>query len=154
PGQGAQSVGMGKDLFNEFAPAKETFEQIDEIAGRKLSSLCFDGPEDELKRTINTQPTILTVSLVAWRCYQLLKGPRPDFVAGHSLGEFTALVAAESLGLDAAVRLVEKRAQLMEQCPTGAMSAVIGVAPEALEKCCADVRAGNPDDVVIVANFN
>src|SRR5438309_1355108 len=94
PGQGSQSVGMGRDLFEKNPVARKTFEEIDKLAGRNLSSLSFQGPEDELKRTINTQPTILAVSLAAWKSYEQAGGPRPAYLAGHSLGEFTALTAA------------------------------------------------------------
>ncbi len=152
PGQGSQSVGMGLDLFNNFAEAKTTYGQIDAVAGRALSTLCFEGPEAELKRTINTQPTILATSLAAWACYEKLGGPKPDFVAGHSLGEITALVVAQVLSLEDAVKLVDKRSTLMENCPKGAMTAVLGVAPEALESLCAE--ASTTDEVVVVANFN
>ncbi len=161
PGQGSQSVGMSAELFNEFEEARQLFQTVDKLAGRSLSRLCFEGPEDELKRTVNTQPTILSVSLAAWKCYQSLGGPQPDFVAGHSLGEISALVAANVLTVDEAVRLVEKRAHLMEECPKGAMSAVLGVPADILEKCCADAHAELKESgakdieaVVIVANFN
>ncbi len=155
PGQGSQAVGMGKDLAEKFPDAKKLFAEIDEIAGRPLSQLCFDGPDSELKRTINTQPTILSVSMVAWRCYELEGGPKPAYVAGHSLGEFSALYAANALDLKAAVKLVDKRSQLMEACPKGAMSAVIGMAAESLEQITKEVSQtlGEPK-VVIVANFN
>lgn len=152
PGQGAQSVGMGKDLFEKHDLARQTFEEIDRIAGRSLSTLCFEGPEEELKRTINTQPTLLAMSLAAWKCYEAAGGPAPEFVAGHSLGEFTALVAAGALPLDGAVKLVDKRSRLMEECPRGAMTAVIGMAPADLEEICRECSTG--DAVVIVANFN
>lgn len=155
PGQGSQSVGMGQDLYQNSDVARQTFAEIDAIAGRSLSQLCFEGPEAELKRTINTQPTILAMSLAAWRCYQAAGGPQPAFVAGHSLGEFTALVAAGALSLESAVKLVSKRAQLMEDCPAGAMSAVMGVAPETLENLCREVTAEmGGAEVVVVANFN
>lgn len=153
PGQGSQSVGMGKDLFEKFDVSKKTFEEIDKLAGRSLSELCFNGPEDELKRTVNTQPTILATSIAAWRAYEAASGPRPDFVAGHSLGEFSALHAAGALALEACVKLVDKRSHLMEVCPKGAMSAVIGLSSETLEQCCADASAES-GQVVIVANFN
>jgi [acyl-carrier-protein] S-malonyltransferase len=152
PGQGSQSVGMGLDLFNNFAEAKDTYSQIDKTAGRALSTLCFEGPEAELKRTINTQPTILATALAAWACYEKLGGPRPDFVAGHSLGEITALVVAKVLSQDDAVKLVDKRSTLMENCPKGAMTAVLGMAPDALESLCLD--ASKAEEVVVVANFN
>jgi [acyl-carrier-protein] S-malonyltransferase len=161
PGQGSQSVGMGLDLYNTIPEAKRAFEEIDRFAGAKLSTLCFEGPESELKKTINTQPTILAASLAAWACYKSLGGPTPDFVAGHSLGEITALVAADSLSVQEAVVLVQERALLMEQCPAGAMSAVLGVPADALETCCrqaTDEFVGKSNDgldpVVIVANFN
>ncbi len=154
PGQGSQSVGMGKDLYDSLDAARQAFEEIDAMAGRSLSTLCFQGPDWQLKRTVNTQPTILAVSLAAWRCFESAGGPVPDFVAGHSLGEFTALVAAGVLTPQAAVALVGRRAQLMEDCPAGAMSAVIGLAPEVLEKCCADACLADPSEVVVVANFN
>jgi [acyl-carrier-protein] S-malonyltransferase len=161
PGQGSQSVGMGSELAKEFEEARQLFQTVDQIAGRSLSKLCFEGPEEELKRTVNTQPTILSVSLAAWKCYQSLGGPTPDFVAGHSLGEITALVAANVLTIEEAVRLVEKRAHLMEECPKGAMSAVLGVPADVLEKCCLEAHAElkesgakDTEAVVIVANFN
>ncbi|MBX9937835.1 MAG: ACP S-malonyltransferase [Candidatus Obscuribacterales bacterium] len=163
PGQGSQSVGMGLDLEQGNDTARDTFSKIDAAAGRSLSQLCFQGPEEALKRTINTQPTILAVSLAAWAAYQKAGGPRPDFVAGHSLGEFSALCAAGVLSLEDTVRLVEKRASLMESCPKGAMTAVLGMSAEALEAVCHEVSqallaegspAGGTDHVVLVANFN
>ncbi|HEY9789608.1 MAG TPA: ACP S-malonyltransferase [Candidatus Obscuribacterales bacterium] len=158
PGQGSQSVGMGNDLFDKEDVARKTFEEIDRVAGRSLSQLCFEGPEDQLKRTINTQPTILAVSLAAWRSYESHGGPMPAFVAGHSLGEFTALAAGGALSIEAVVRLVDKRARLMEECPKGAMSAVMGVSADDLEAACKEAsheqRQAAAPDVVIVANFN
>lgn len=155
PGQGAQSTGMGKDFYEKNAAAKAVFEEIDQLAGRSLSSLCFNGPDEELKRTINTQPAILAVSLAAFRAWVEAGGPRPDFVAGHSLGEFSALAVANALPLDAVVKLVDKRARLMEECPSGAMSAVMNVAPEKLEEVCrAACEELGKDAVCIIANFN
>lgn len=161
PGQGSQSVGMGLALFNEESTAKAMFEKIDHIAGRSLSKLCFEGPEAELKRTINTQPTILATSLAAWAAYEAAGGPKPDFVAGHSLGEITALCVSGVLSLDDTVKLVEKRASLMEDCPKGAMAAVLGMDCEKLEAVCKEVSDAllaqgktGTDHVVLVANFN
>src|SRR6516165_4277647 len=114
PGQGSQSVGMGRDFFQHFELARKIFQEIDASARRSLSKLCFDGPAEELKRTVNTQPTILAVSLVAWHCYKEAGGPDPAFLAGHSLGEFSALYAGGALSLPSAIALVEKRAALME----------------------------------------
>jgi [acyl-carrier-protein] S-malonyltransferase len=157
PGQGSQSVGMGRDFHENFACARELFGQIDKSAGRSLSKLCFEGPAEELKRTLNTQPTILAVSLVAWHCYKQEGGPEPVMVAGHSLGEFSALYAAGSLSLSSVLPLVEKRAALMEECPVGAMSAVLGVQYDQLKELCVQVTdesKGDAKNVVIVANFN
>lgn len=161
PGQGSQSVGMGKDLYDSYPVAREAFGEIDRVAGRSLSSLCFEGPEAELKRTINTQPTILAASLAAYAVYLKEGGPRPDFVAGHSLGEITALSVAGVLSLSDAVTLVEKRASLMETCPKGAMTAVLGMAPDVLEALCREVSAAMAAEgatgtggCVVVANFN
>ncbi len=161
PGQGSQSQGMGLDLFEKHQEAKETFELIDKIAGRPLSKLSFEGPESELKRTINTQPTIMSVSLAAWRCWQKLGGPTPQFVAGHSLGELSALVAINCLALEDAVRLVDKRARLMEECPKGAMAAVLKVSPEVLNDVVSSVRnellgkgRSQDESTVVMANYN
>lgn len=161
PGQGSQSVGMGQSLSQSSSAAADAFARIDAAAGRSLSQLCFEGPEAELKRTINTQPTILAASLAAWSAYQSAGGSKPDVVAGHSLGEITALCVAGVLTLEDAVKLVEKRAALMESCPAGAMSAVLGMDREKLEATLADVssalsgegKTGN-DTVVVIANYN
>ncbi len=135
------------DLYTQFPNAKKIFEQIDQIAGRSLSNLCFNGPAEELKRTINTQSAILAASLAAWECYCQAGGPQPALVAGHSLGEFSALYAAKVLPLDSVIRLVEKRGQLMEACPPGAMSAILGIKFERLKELCSATAA-------VVANFN
>lgn len=157
PGQGSQSVGMGKDLFENFEDARKLFGEIDQYADRSLSHLCFEGPQDALKRTINTQPTILAASVVAWQCYRQAGGPKPAYVAGHSLGELSAMYAAGVLSLPAVVFLVEKRAQLMEACPAGAMSAVLGLKIEQLNELCSQVvqeAGGGSEKVVVVANLN
>jgi [acyl-carrier-protein] S-malonyltransferase len=156
PGQGSQAVGMGRDFFEKSESARALFGQIDEIAGRSLSQLCFEGPADQLKRTVNTQPTILAASLAAWTCLQEKCALVPSYVAGHSLGEFTALYAAGVLSLESVVKLVEKRAQLMEGCPAGAMSAVLGANIEHLQDLCQSITKehGSTGDLVVVANFN
>jgi [acyl-carrier-protein] S-malonyltransferase len=147
---------MGKDFHAEIPAAARLFDDIDQLANRALSTLCFQGPAEELKRTINTQPTILAASLAAWASYEASGGPKPDFVAGHSLGEFTALFAAGVLNLKSVVPLVERRAQLMEECPGGAMSAVIGVPAEKLTELCQEISASLKEkgEIVVVANFN
>jgi len=164
PGQGSQSVGMGLDLANNFAEAKETFAKIDQVAGRPLSTLCFEGPDAELKRTINTQPTIMATSLAAHAAFvSELKGqlPSPDFVAGHSLGGITALSIASVLNLSDAIKLVEKRAALMESCPKGAMAAVLKMSVANLDALCAEVQQNlkseglsDTEAAVLIANYN
>jgi [acyl-carrier-protein] S-malonyltransferase len=156
PGQGSQSVGMGLDFCNQNPLAKEFFNQVDSITGRSLSKLCFEGPAEELKRTINTQSTILVASIAAWNSYLQAGGAKPAFVAGHSLGEFSALYAAGVLPLEAVIQLVEKRAQLMEACPPGAMAAILGMQAEKLKEICESVSAQSTSEkkVVMIANFN
>jgi [acyl-carrier-protein] S-malonyltransferase len=109
PGQGSQAVGMGKDLYENFPEARAVFDAVDDALGEKLSATCFEGPEEALKLTANTQPAILTVSLAVHAVFAK-RGPAPAFVAGHSLGEYSALVAAGSLKLTDAVRAVRARA--------------------------------------------
>jgi [acyl-carrier-protein] S-malonyltransferase len=156
PGQGSQSTGMGLNLYEQSPAAKKIFDQIDKIAGRSLSNLCFHGSAEELKQTINTQPAILATSLAAWEAYLEAGGAKPTYVAGHSLGEFSALYASAVLSLDAVVKLVEKRAQLMESCPAGAMSAILGMKLDRLKEICSQISASaaSEQNVVVVANFN
>ncbi|MEN6561870.1 MAG: ACP S-malonyltransferase [Acidobacteriota bacterium] len=149
PGQGSQAVGMGKDLYDRSAEVRGLFEQADAALGFPLSRLCFEGPEEELRLTRNTQPALLVVSTAA--C--LLLGRDPAVAAGHSLGEYSALVAAGSLGFEDAVRLVHKRGRLMQEAvPVGAggMAAVLGVPGDEVERRLAGVRSG----VVQIANWN
>src|SRR3954451_1363828 len=113
PGQGSQSGGMGKSLAETFPEARRTFEEADDALGFPLSRLCFEGPEEDLKLTENTQPALLTVSVAACRVLNA-HGSLPDYVAGHSLGEYSALVAAGSIAFRDAVRLVRKRGQFMQ----------------------------------------
>jgi len=155
PGQGSQSVDMGKALFDRFEVARNTFSEADQVLDFKLSDLCFDGPEAELRLTANQQPAILTTSIAVWRVLTSETDLRPTLFAGHSLGEYSALVAAGKLDFARAVYLVRMRGQAMQRAVpegTGAMAAVIGLAPEALiEKCKAvDTSLGT----VEVVNFN
>ncbi|MEN6413482.1 MAG: ACP S-malonyltransferase [Veillonellales bacterium] len=138
PGQGSQTVGMGKDLYDSFAVAKAVFEAADQALGFSITALCFDGPEEELRKTFNTQPAILTVSIA---CYEILKqhGLLPDIVAGHSLGEYSALVAAGSLSFRDAVQLVRKRGQFMQEAVPlgqGSMAAILGMDRAAVVAVC------------------
>ncbi|HEY8496825.1 MAG TPA: ACP S-malonyltransferase [Limnochordales bacterium] len=144
PGQGSQAVGMGRDLFEGFAVAREVFAEADAALGFPLSRLCFEGPEEELWLTYNTQPALLTVSVAAYRILAQ-HGVQPDVVAGHSLGEYSALVAAGALEFADAVRLVRARGQFMNDAvPAGAgtMGAIIGLDGPAVEALCQKVQAG------------
>jgi len=153
PGQGSQYRGMGRQMAEAYPIARETFERADAALGFPLSRLCFEGDEEELKRTENTQPAILTVSFA---CYRVLEqaGVRPDFVAGHSLGEYTALCAAGSLAFEEAVVLVRRRGQYMQEAVPlgqGAMAAILGASAEIVERVCREAAHGQ---VCAPANFN
>jgi [acyl-carrier-protein] S-malonyltransferase len=160
PGQGSQNVGMGKELASMYDVARQTFEEADEALGYKLSQLCWEGPEDKLKLTEITQPAILTVSVAAWRVLNS-KGYKPDYVAGHSLGEYSAHVAAGTLVFEDAVRTVRNRGKYMQEAVPvgeGAMAAILGIALEQLEQVCAEAADGqicspaninSPDQIVI-----
>ncbi len=155
PGQGSQSVGMGKALYEAFPEAKAVFDAADDALGEKLSRLCFEGPDDGLKLTANTQPAILTVSIAAHAAFAKRFGEAPQFVAGHSLGEYSALVAANAISLADAVRAVRARGTFMQEAVpagVGAMAAVLGLAPEKIKEIC-DSVSGN-GEVVAVANYN
>jgi [acyl-carrier-protein] S-malonyltransferase len=154
PGQGSQYVGMGKDLSAEFALARETFAEADDALGFSLSGLCFAGPEADLKLTENTQPAILAASIAALRVLEAETPLRPAFVAGHSLGEYSALVAVGALKFSDAVRVVRERGRLMQQAVPegqGAMAVVLGLEMDAVRALCADAARG---EVVSPANFN
>lgn len=158
PGQGSHVVGMGKDIYDAFPVARATFAEADEALGFAISDLCFNGPEDALRDTINQQPALLTVSVALWRTLQAAGAElSPAFVAGHSLGEYSALVAAGALDFAAAVRLVRERGRVMKEagttCP-GAMAAIIGMDDAALAEVCreASAQAGGPG--VVCANYN
>src|SRR2546421_638714 len=155
PGQGSQSAGMGRELAEKFPAARAVFEEADEALGFALSRLCFDGPAEDLQLTENTQPAILTVSIAALRAAKSQGLPRPDFVAGHSLGEYSALVAAGAISLSDAVRTVRKRGQYMQEAVpvgAGAMAAILGAGIETVEAACAEARRG--EEVCSPANIN
>jgi [acyl-carrier-protein] S-malonyltransferase len=153
PGQGSQAVGMGKGFHETVPGAKAVFEEANEALGFDLARLVFDGPESELALTANTQPAVLTASVAAAAaCAE--RGLRPAFAAGHSLGEYTALVVAGALRFADAVRIVRKRGEFMQEAVpvgTGAMAAIMGLELLAVEQVCADAAQG---DVVEVANVN
>ncbi|MGE7610853.1 ACP S-malonyltransferase [Paenibacillus sp. FSL F4-0243] len=154
PGQGAQAVGMGKDVYDALPNSRAVFEKGDEVLGFPLSKLIFEGPDSELKQTVNTQPALLTAS-VAYLEALREQGLKPDYVAGHSLGEYSALVAAGVLSYEDAVTLVRLRGRFMEEAVPGgqgAMAAVLGAEREALAALCQTISEEN--GVVELANVN
>ncbi|MGO8984941.1 MAG: ACP S-malonyltransferase [Terriglobales bacterium] len=165
PGQVSQAVGMGKELSDNYSIARQTFEEADEALGYKLSQLCFEGPEEKLKLTEITQPAILTASVAAWRVLQE-KGLQADFVAGHSLGEYSAHVAAGTLNFADAVRTVRNRGRYMQEAVpvgVGAMAAILGMPIEKVSQVAAEAAQGevcqaaninSPEQIVISGNSN
>ena len=156
PGQGSQEVGMGRDVHDASPAARAVFQEADEALGLPLSRLCFEGPEDPLRRTELQQPAILTVSVALLRALEATTDLKPAFVAGHSLGEYTALVASEALAFEDAVRLVHARGRFMQEAVPegrGAMAAILGLSPQAVESCC-EVARSESKRVVSPANYN
>jgi [acyl-carrier-protein] S-malonyltransferase len=163
PGQGSQTVGMGKDLAEKYPVARQTFEEADEALGYKLSKICFEGPEDQLRLTEITQPAILTVSIAALRVLET-RMPKPHYVAGHSLGEYSAHVASGTINFADAVRTVRNRGQYMQEAVpigVGAMAAILGMPLEKVRAACHDAAQGevcepaninSPEQIVISGN--
>jgi len=151
PGQGSQYVGMGKNIYENYPKAKETFEEASEVVGYDIASLCFYGPKEELDKTFKTQPCILTVSIATLRVLNS-KGIEPSVVAGHSLGEYSALVAAEVINFKDAVRLTQERGKFMQEAAKdkGMMAAIIGLSKEQINNICSIVSSG----YVAAANYN
>jgi len=164
PGQGSQAVGMGKDLYDNFPKAREVFEEADDALDFKLSEMCFSGTAENLALTANTQPAILTVSVAAFRAMETESFPLPNFVAGHSLGEYSALVAAKALSFSDAVKTVRKRGMYMQEAVpvgVGAMAAILGLPVETVENACVEAAQGqvcspaninSPAQIVIAGN--
>ena len=155
PGQGSQAVGMGKDLAAQFPTAKQIFDEADSILGFSLSKILWEGPAEELNETINTQPALYVHSIAAWMTYTLLPSPKPATVAGHSLGELSALTASRALSFADGLRLVRTRGELMKRAGElnpGGMAAILGVDIPTLDQVCAE--ASTADEVVQVANDN
>jgi len=154
PGQGSQYPGMGKDLADAFPVARHIFEEADDALGAKLSATCFAGSEDELKLTATTQPAILTTSIAVLRVVEQETGLRADYLAGHSLGEYSALVCSGAIGFADAVRTVRARGTFMQEAVpvgVGAMAAMLGIEKDVLEDICCEAEQG---EVVAPANFN
>jgi len=155
PGQGSQAVGMGKELAEQFPIAKETFDEADSILGFSLSKLMWDGPEAELNETVNTQPALYIHSIAAWRTFTLQSTLKPVAVAGHSLGELSALTASSALSFADGLKLVRTRGELMKRAGElnpGGMAAILGVDIPTLDRVCAESSA--TDEIVQVANDN
>ncbi|MGI8641937.1 MAG: ACP S-malonyltransferase [Pyrinomonadaceae bacterium] len=164
PGQGSQSVGMGKDLFDNFPSAHEVFEEADDALGFSLSEMCFAGTVEDLALTANTQPAILTTSIAAYRAMESEGFAQPDFVAGHSLGEYSALVAAGAMDFTDAIKTVRKRGEYMQDAVPvriGAMAAILGLPLETVEIACGEAADGqicspanvnSPSQIVIAGN--
>ena len=163
PGQGSQAVGMGKDLAEKYPVARRTFEEADDALGYKLSTVCFEGPEDQLRLTEITQPAILTVSIATLRVLET-RIPKPSYVAGHSLGEYSAHVAAGTFNFAEAVRTVRNRGKYMQEAVpvgVGAMAAILGMDPAKVTAVCHDASQGevcepaninSPEQIVISGN--
>ncbi|MCD9189412.1 MAG: ACP S-malonyltransferase [Pyrinomonadaceae bacterium] len=154
PGQGSQAVGMGKDLYDNFAVSREVFEEANDALGFSLSEMCFNGTAEDLALTANTQPAILTTSIAAFRAMKAEGFPLPDFVAGHSLGEYSALVAAGAMNFSDAVKTVRKRGTYMQEAVpvgVGAMAAILGLPLETIEVACDEAAEG---EVCSPANIN
>ncbi len=158
PGQGSQVVGMGKELYNQYGSARAIFDEADAILGLNLTQLCFEGPAETLTATENAQPALLTTSIallaaLGWSAQASTTPelPDPHFVAGHSLGEYSALVASRAVSFATALRLVRRRGELMAEAREGTMAAIIGMDLAALNAVCAQAQSEGP---VVVANEN
>lgn len=152
PGQGSQAVGMGKDLYENFESSKNVFDTADKVLGKSITTLCFEGPEDSLKQTVNTQPCIVTMSIAALEALKSQLDIKPDFVAGHSLGEYCAMYEAGVMSMETTFKAIQKRADLMSASATGgAMSAILNAPEGALEEA---LKEASSIGYVDVANYN
>ena len=151
PGQGSQAVGMGKELYDNYESAKDIFDRADMILNKSITTLCFEGPEESLKQTVNTQPCIVTMSIAAMEALKSELNINPDFVAGHSLGEYCAMYAAGVMSLDNTLKAIQKRADLMGSTTGGSMAAVLNASEEQLK---AGLAEGSKIGYVDVANYN
>ena len=151
PGQGSQSVGMGRDLYNNYDAAKRVFDTADSVLGKSISTICFEGPEEDLKQTVNTQPCIVATSIAALEALKSELDIKPDYVAGHSLGEYCAMYTAGVMSLETTLKAIQKRADLMNHTKGGAMAAVLNATDEVLK---AGLAEGSKIGYVDVANYN
>lgn len=151
PGQGSQAVGMGKDLYDNFEAAKNVFDSADKILGKSITTLCFEGPEENLKQTVNTQPCIVTMSIAALEALKSQLDIIPTFTAGHSLGEYCAMYCSGVMNLETTLKAIQKRADLMGATKGGAMAAILNAPEGSLEKA---LKEASEVGYVDVANYN
>lgn len=151
PGQGSQSVGMGKDLYENFEAAKNVFDTADKVLDKNITSLCFEGPEDSLKQTVNTQPSIVATSIAALEAFKSQLNIIPSYTAGHSLGEYCAMYCSGVMNLETTLKAIQKRADLMGQTKGGAMAAILNAPDGSLEKALEEASSVGYVDV---ANYN
>lgn len=151
PGQGSQAVGMGKDLYDNFEAAKNVFDSADKILGKSITTLCFEGPEENLKQTVNTQPCIVTMSIAALEALKSQLDITPTFTAGHSLGEYCAMYCSGVMNLETTLKAIQKRADLMGATKGGAMAAILNAPDGSLEKA---LKEASEVGYVDVANYN
>lgn len=151
PGQGSQAVGMGKDLYDNFESAKNVFDTADKVLSKNISTMCFEGPEDSLKQTINTQPSIVTMSIAAMEALKSELDITPSYTAGHSLGEYCAMYTSSVMSLENTLKAIQKRADLMSATKGGSMAAVLNASEEQLK---AGLEEGSKVGYVDVANYN
>ena len=151
PGQGSQAVGMGKDLYDNYTAAKNVFDTADKTLGKSITTLCFEGPDEDLKQTVNTQPSIVTMSIAALESLKSQLDVSVDYVAGHSLGEYCAMYAAGVMSLETTLKAIQKRADLMGATKGGAMAAVLNASEEALNE---SLKEASEVGYVDVANYN
>ena len=151
PGQGSQAVGMGKDLYDNFEAAKNVFDSADKILGKSITTLCFEGPEENLKQTVNTQPCIVTMSIAALEALKSQLNITPTFTAGHSLGEYCAMYCSGVMNLETTLKAIQKRADLMGATKGGAMAAILNAPEGSLEKA---LKEASEVGYVDVANYN
>lgn len=151
PGQGSQSVGMGQDLYDNFESAKNVFDTADRVLGKSVTGICFNGPEEDLKQTVNTQPSIVTMSIAALEALKSQIDIKPAYTAGHSLGEYCAMYCAGVMDLETTLKAIQKRADLMGSTKGGAMSAIINAPEGSIEKA---LKEASSVGYVDVANYN
>ena len=151
PGQGSQAVGMGKDIYENYEAAKNVYDTADKTLGKSITKLCFEGPEEDLKQTVNTQPCIVTTSIALMEALRAELNIVPDYAAGHSLGEYCAMFTAGVMSLETTLKLIQKRADLMGATHGGSMAAVLNASEEVLK---AGLEEGNKVGYVDIANYN